>query len=342
LYLLFKDSFQVSKTATLYFQMKLHSPILSAAISILLLAACSNCVVKADLVARNTNPTNVVDNVICQVTLTDFMRQSSDGVRGGGHAYDCLSVSGTGPHEIHLHFAANSLVRQENAMSLKNKGWYISFPLDWVSYDAQLLPHQTEQVTTLSLAEVDEALMLLQQERHGARNLQNGYLRKHRAASVDGETNDAHPRQLGGAFGARQCGIVIVHARDRANPATVASVEQATYITASNQFRACSNNAMSLNRKDATIFVTLPQGIGSYDANTVYEAARVAVCTYYRQPSNCEPATLRGLDHILYSIPYGTSDDTPGGSWAYAAVGDSRAFSIYNGNYFFPSTILHE
>jgi hypothetical protein len=323
--------------------MRLHSsPLLSAII--LSILACSIRVVKAASVARNTNPvvtaTEVVNNVICQVTLTDFMRLSSDGVRGGGHRYDCLSVSLAGPHEIRLHFASNSLVRQAHEHAIKNGGWYISFPLDWVSYDGQLLPHQTEQVTTLTLAEVDEALLLLQQERHGARNLESGYLRKKKTARV-GESSDAHPRKLG-AFGAHQCGIVIVHTRDRANPETVSSVEMTTYVTASNQFRACSNNVMSLVRKDPTISVTLPGSIGSYDAETIYDAARMAVCSYYRQPSNCEPATVRGLDHILYSIPFGTSDDIQGGSWAYAAVGDERAFSIYNGNYFIPSTILHE
>jgi hypothetical protein len=140
----------------------------------------------------------------------------------------------------------------------------------------------------------------------------------------------------------RNCGIVIVHAKGRANPETVASAERAVYTTASNQFRACSNNAMSLNRKDATISVTLPRVIGSYDSTTVYDAARVAVCTYYRQPSNCEPATIRGLDHIMYSLPFGTSDDIAGHNWAYASIGDTRKFSIYNGNYFIPSTIIHE
>jgi hypothetical protein len=321
--------------------MLLHSPILSA--FILSLACSRSVVVKATATTWNTNPTTTteVDSVICEVVLSELTKVSPDGVQQGGHRYDCLTVFGNGPHEIHLHFAANSLVRRENEKAIVEEGWYISFPTDWVKDDAHLLPHETEQVTTLTLAEVDEALTQMEQQRHGGRSLQHGSLRKRTTSSV-AERSTYHRRRELGAVGARNCGIVIVHAEDTWNPETVASVDNAVYVTASNQFRACSNNAMSLNRKDATISVTLPRELSEYNSYTVYDAARMAVCAYYRQPSNCEPATIRGLDHILYSLPFGTSDDVENNFWAYASIGGAKKSSIYNGGYFIPSTIIHE
>ena len=271
-------------------------------------------------------------SVICLVSLTAFKTRLDDGSEASDHRYDCLVLTSHGPHEVHLNFGPNSLVQRENERAMAKGEWVISFPVEWVDNANRLLPHKTELVKTLSLFEVEIAMQ--QEHHHGGRRLLRDIVNKSDATRL-------RPRRLG-AIGGQGCGIVIVNTRDKSNKETTSSVERAVYTTASNQFRTCSNNAMSLRRKDATISVTLPRDLQSYNSQTVYDAARAAVCAYYGQHQTCEPATVRGLDHILYSIPFGTSDDQAGYNWAYASIGGKRRMSIYNGGYFSPSTITHE
>lgn len=163
-----------------------------------------------------------------------------------------------------------------------------------------------------------------------------------------------HSRRRLSNIGKQACGLVIVHTPGAQNPVTVSDAEAMVYTHASNQFRDCSAGAMELVKADNTVHITLPKNIGQYTSNSIDSDMFAAICQHYGYPSNCEITKKRDLDHILFSLPYGLSDDKPGTFWAKGSAGDSRRFSsygggeliaegiVFKGGFLIPSTIMHE
>lgn len=267
---------------------------------------------------------------VCEVVATSALRETRNGTWTGSHQFECIAAPSENVFcKVDLHIEEYEPIYKRNEEAFRAGMWFLKFPCSWIVGKA--LPRErTSQVLSLSKEEVQAIY-------HPTRHLRTA---KHRTLSNIGKQN---------------CGIVIVSAPDALNPLSVEDAEYLLYGKANRQFHDCSNGALELVKKDDTVKITLPRKIGTFSSNNVDDMLFQLICEYYNYDSNCEISKERGLDHILFSLPYGISDDDDT-LWAYASAGDSRRFSVYGGgtsaNYvdgeifdsgsFVPSTIMHE
>lgn len=271
-----------------------------------------HCFVALIPVLLPSSAATATDPYICRLLPTAHLE-----LRGNGHtqthAWDCARVAGSGPKEIKL-----GSIDLDNVDPWKES---LFFSLDEYTSDIDFL----ENARLLSEDQVESLIET------NTRTLLRG----------DKSMNTM--RRTVTTTGARDCGIVIVNARNKHyKENTVQELEAILYEDSSTQFESCSKDDLWLVKKDTTIEVDLPKTLGSYNRDTVYDAARKAVCQHYRLENDCEPATARGLDHILYVLPFGLRDDVENSFWGYADVGGVRGYSIYGSRFFKASTILHE
>ena len=307
--------------------------------------------------SSSANKDNDIDDesrCICQAAETSFMQQ--DGPtdrRSGRHELDCLAIPGISP----LHFSQMRLklrgaheLMEEHQQALRAGEWWISFPCEWMEKGGARRQN-IEDIYTLSPREIKEWVQKLhdptlwrRRRRHLVEHEDNNQL-----DPVPHPKEPIHPRRLS-SMGSKKCGIVIVDAKDVINPITVEKADSQLYEHSSNQLESCSNGAIKLVKQDETVRVTLPNNIGTYDDDNVSESLFEAICKHYGYRDDCHIAKERGLDHILFSMPYGLRYDEPSSFWAFASTGDYRRFSVYSGGdyanlksgFFVPSTIIHE
>jgi hypothetical protein len=267
----------------------------------------------ATLVSLSFSTASPTEPFVCRLEPTADL-SVSEGIHEQGHRWGCLRVAGKGPREVSL----GSAVEIAGA------------------WKEELFLAVDEFVEGMDAIDFVRQARILNSEQAGIAI--NGKKR-----ALRGDDRAMQDRRRTTVVGPRGCGIVIVHGKNQPyEEELVADLEETLYGKSSQQFEACSKEALWFEEKDPVIEVELPLGLASYTRQTVYDAARKAVCLYYGKPATCEPATERDLDHILYVLPFGVQDDSPNSYWAYADVGGYRKHSVYGGGFFVSSTILHE
>lgn len=233
-----------------------------------------------------------------------------DSVHGRYH-FSCLAAPGeTKFKRIELDIDRNEDFYMDNLVALRAGRWFIGFPCEW-AVDGNLPREKNDRVHSLSFDEVESLYKLETSGRQLRRGGQG------QAVVADEESVKrkipSNPRRLS-YVGKFFVGIVIVHAKNQRNKLFVADAETMVYTKANKQFRDCSNGALELVKKDKTIEITLPNNIGFYKSTTIEDYLMEAVCTYgpYNYGKDCVITDERDLDHILFSLPYGVSDDSPG------------------------------
>lgn len=275
---------------------------------------------------------------VCEVVLTDEMRfDVAGGKQTARHRFDCVGVSDSTPfRQIRLNLDSEDTLYLENEEAFHKGEWFLSFPCHYVSR-SQLPRHRNESVKSLSKEEIKQVLI-------SSRRLRSGMA----------ETKIKNPRRLSN-IGTQHCAIVIVEGKDVANPLSIQDADNHLYSVVNQQFQGCSNGAMELVKKDNTIRLKLPNNLATYNDDTISDALNAVVCNHYYGFPNCDITAKRGLDHILYSIPFGLSNDSSGSFWAFASTGDERRYSVYGGGkwwfddgtsancgFFIPGVIAHE
>lgn len=301
---------------------------------------------------------------VCQVAEISFLQQDgTTGERQGRHALDCLPIPGISPpgfSQMRLATRGIDDFKAAHLEALHAGEWWIQFPCFWTS--AGTRKQNIDDIQTLTPEKIKDLVMAylpdesspttpaVRQRRLGSSShfSGNGHT-LHRRSSMLHPKEPIHDRRLS-SIGVQKCGIVIVDANNVVNPLTIALAEEQVYQLSSDQLESCSHGSMQLTKHDETVRVTLPRNIGYYDDDNISEALFEAICLHYGLDDDCRIATERGLDHILFALPYGLKFDEPNSFWAFASTGDYRRFSVYSGGnynnlnagFFVPSTIIHE
>lgn len=255
-----------------------------------------------------TNNTEKHSQCVCEVVETAMMVQNShESTVQGYYHFECLAAPGqTTFKAIELNVDKNEAFYVDNKTANRSSRWFISFPCQWVE-EGKLPPEKNDQVHTLS----NEEILALFNPAETARRLRRGQHSKHNENFVD--ENDNYNIMLGNNInmlwsnrrrrlsylGKMECGIVIVHAKDKRNELSMAIAEDIVYKQADKQMRDCSRGQVELVKKDETIEITLPMNIGSYSSGSVHTHVLNEICKYhaYKYGDGCNIAEKRGLDH---------------------------------------------
>ena len=285
---------------------------------------------------------------VCQVAQTSMLLQDVTGKRTSQHVFDCLVLDDDDDEEeedssFRLPMTVNSDLYQTHQAAMSMGDWWIQFPCAWNKRPPVVATREMyQQIQSLSATQVKQAWTASQQGRllHGPP-----------ADDVDAYPKylPHHERRLSNV-GIQSCAIIIIDALDVTNALTADVADRALYGQTSAQFAACSAGALRLSPGDDTIRVPLPANIGAYDNTNITTAIFRAACAAYGYAPTCHLAALRGVDHVLFSLPYGLQNDKEGSYWAFASTGDYRRFAVFSGGeylggqagFFIPSTLLHE
>lgn len=300
---------------------------------------------------------------ICQVAYTSILQQNRTGQRRSRHAFDCLVMDTNGDDDnddgdpaysfrVPLSPSSDLFKAHQNALHMGE--WWIEFPCAWKrSPPVEPTREMYEQIQSLSTEQVKQAWTTGNRQRGRRTIAEKGNVMDSTTDKQAQSRPSYHPhsfeRRLSNV-GVQSCVIVIVDAADVANPLLADLAEEYLYVQSSSQYAACSNGAMRLAAGDDTRRVTLPNPIGTYNQQNIAGALFRETCKAYGYNNNCHLAALRGVDHVLFSLPYGLQNDEPDSFWAFASTGDYRRFSVYSGGdyqgvnagFFVPSTLLHE
>ena len=227
---------------------------------------------------------------------------------------------------------SNETLRANQEALLKDE-WYISFPSSWLLPTD--LPTPTlifppgEQIVTVEPAIVDRLL----QKPSG--------LRKHRRQQRTRRTRETKPEE--------SVLVVLVSAKNTDLNVTTSEAqdvvfgnENADQVSAASQFSACSFGQFQLVPfgENPVISVRVDDNIDQYDKITIRAEAQKKVCAEFGLRTRCSPDDSKGIDHIIYVVPFGLSSDNNPHGFGSAAVGGTH--SVYQGKAFAPESILHE
>jgi len=224
-------------------------------------------------------------------------------------------------------------ILEANKEALINNEWYITFPSSWLSEN--MSPQTIEippggKVTTVDPMTLGRRL----QQYFGLRKSSRKVARKRQTRETKNEESVY---------------IVLVSAQDEqlnVQAATATQIVLGNGMSAKNQFSACSFGEVELvpykdGDGDAVTEITLGGNIGDYDKNTVRTAAQKIVCSEFGLTSSCDPASSKGIDHIIYVVPFGLSSDTGSkNGFGRGAIGGT--YVVFQGLAFAPQTVMHE
>jgi hypothetical protein len=224
----------------------------------------------------------------------------------------------------------------ENAEAFHAEEWFLRFPCEFIK-DKKLPAEYNGDVHSLTTQE-----------------LKSLFSPKRQLRSAEAIGKNKSPRRLS-HIGTQKSLIVIVNGKDVVNPFSIADAESFLYDTTNDQFKDCSNNAMEIVKKENTVVINLPNNLATYDDDNIGDAVFPLICAAKGLASGCHITKELGLDHVLFSLPFGLANDSPNSYWAFASAGGDLRYSVYNGGtwrfsngstsnggFFIPAVLMHE
>lgn len=202
-------------------------------------------------------------------------------------------------------------VSQIDYDALEEGAWNINFPSEWVSREQSLSPKlhvpQGQSIRTITPNLRSRRLPAPQRKVLSETTL---------VVLVNAE--DTHC-----GLSAQQASDIVFAEKDSANTL----------------YSSCTDSRLNiLGRGNGVISVFLSENLNSFTKTTIKSAAIASVCEYYGLDASCDPVKSKALDHILFVIPEGLSEDSQG--WIRGDIGGH--YSLYQEAVFAPESIMHQ
>jgi len=231
------------------------------------------------------------------------------------------------PSSVHLDLSSDLI--EANKAALMNEEWFISFPSSWLS-DHRPTPTLViptgESLTTVDVLTAEEQLRV-----HSSL----------KSAPSKRKLRETYPQE--------SVLIILISAQNVDLDVTPSDAMKIVFgagaapgeVSAASQFSACSFGELELVPFSDTpaISVKVDNNVNQYDKDSMSLEARKKACVHFGLPASCWLPSEMGVDHIMFLVPFGLSDDT-GASAGFAKAVPGGTYSIYQGPKFAPEVIM--